>query len=415
MADYDIYSNVKPVAGTAAEVVMDGTTYTAAIDTFDWKSCVFLCSIHALAAYDDCSWAMKDSDDGSTFTDVDAEMIHTRNPSDGTTTSKAFHAGYRGKKRYVKAAFECDGTTEGELDITYGSAVTATSVTSSSTTATVTKSGHGLVTGQYVTIAGATQTAYNGRYRITVSSSSVFTYTFAGSGTSPATGTITYVAETPWANNPGADAIASISVGDSALNGDYVVSVAGAISSGSAASIVAYKKGNTGNGVATVSNINAAGASAILNEAITATCTAAASNAGTFTVRRADGTSLGTVTVGATGATLQVDSVNAFKLVVADGATDWIVGDIVEIQITDLGVNKYTLTDPDGTVIGHPLGGIAFTSSHLNFTIPDATVLVSSTSATATITVTNGLAKGQIMALLGNPLSGPIFSDSIET
>ena len=50
MADYDIYSNVKPVAGTAAEVVMDGATYTPAIDTFDWKSCIFMASIHALAA-----------------------------------------------------------------------------------------------------------------------------------------------------------------------------------------------------------------------------------------------------------------------------------------------------------------------------------------------------------------------------
>lgn len=70
--------------------------------------------------------------------------------------------------------------------------IAVTSITSASTTATVTtSSSHGLVTGATVRISGATQTEYNGFYVITVTGASTFTYTFAGSGTSPATGTIT--------------------------------------------------------------------------------------------------------------------------------------------------------------------------------------------------------------------------------
>jgi hypothetical protein len=68
-----------------------------------------------------------------------------------------------------------------------------TSLTSVSTTATATTYGkHGLEDGQIVAIAGATQTEYNGSVTITVASTTSFSYTFAGSATSPATGTITY-------------------------------------------------------------------------------------------------------------------------------------------------------------------------------------------------------------------------------
>lgn len=66
-------------------------------------------------------------------------------------------------------------------------------LTSSSTTATaVTSTDHGLSVNDSVTIAGAAQTEYNGTYTVkTVADSTHFTYTFAGSATTPATGTIT--------------------------------------------------------------------------------------------------------------------------------------------------------------------------------------------------------------------------------
>lgn len=67
---------------------------------------------------------------------------------------------------------------------------TPSSITSSGTTATVTYNAHGYSTGDTIVISGATQTEYNGAYVITVTGANTFTYTFAGSATSPATGTL---------------------------------------------------------------------------------------------------------------------------------------------------------------------------------------------------------------------------------
>lgn len=65
------------------------------------------------------------------------------------------------------------------------------SITRSSTTATVTTSTpHGFTTGQKVVVSGATQNDYNGAYTVTVTSATVFTYTVANSPATPATGTI---------------------------------------------------------------------------------------------------------------------------------------------------------------------------------------------------------------------------------
>jgi hypothetical protein len=68
--------------------------------------------------------------------------------------------------------------------------VTLTSV-GTVVTATIASGINGLTTGQTVSISGATQTEYNGNAVITVTGPNSFTYNFAGSATSPATGTIT--------------------------------------------------------------------------------------------------------------------------------------------------------------------------------------------------------------------------------
>lgn len=70
-------------------------------------------------------------------------------------------------------------------------AYTISSLTRSGTTATaVTSSAHGLVTGDLVTIVGATQTDYNlSNVAVTVTNSTTFTYTVANSPVTPATGT----------------------------------------------------------------------------------------------------------------------------------------------------------------------------------------------------------------------------------
>lgn len=71
-------------------------------------------------------------------------------------------------------------------------ALSVTSITRSGSTATVTTgSAHGLVSDQWATIAGAVESDYNGRFKITVTSTTVFTYTVANSPSTPATGTIT--------------------------------------------------------------------------------------------------------------------------------------------------------------------------------------------------------------------------------
>lgn len=78
------------------------------------------------------------------------------------------------------------------LDFTLGVDIPVTSITRSSTTATVTTTGaHGLSTNDRVAIEGAVETDYNGDYDITVTGANTFTYTVANSPTTPATGTIT--------------------------------------------------------------------------------------------------------------------------------------------------------------------------------------------------------------------------------
>jgi len=65
-------------------------------------------------------------------------------------------------------------------------------ITRSGTTATVnTGQVHGRLTGQVVAIAGADQSDYNGDLVVTVTSTTIYTYTVAGSPATPATGTIT--------------------------------------------------------------------------------------------------------------------------------------------------------------------------------------------------------------------------------
>lgn len=72
-------------------------------------------------------------------------------------------------------------------------AAAVTSITRSGSTATVTTTAnHGLSSGFWVRIAGATQTEYNGDHQITVTGVKTFTYSVTGTPATPATGTITF-------------------------------------------------------------------------------------------------------------------------------------------------------------------------------------------------------------------------------
>ena len=71
-------------------------------------------------------------------------------------------------------------------------AVAVASLTRSGSTATVTTAAaHGLETGDYARIAGATEPDYNGTFQVTVTSPTVFIITVSNSPDTPATGTIT--------------------------------------------------------------------------------------------------------------------------------------------------------------------------------------------------------------------------------
>lgn len=59
----------------------------------------------------------------------------------------------------------------------------------------VTSSPHGLVTGNYVTVSGCTQTEYNITAQITVSAADTFVYTISGAPATPATGSPAYSVE----------------------------------------------------------------------------------------------------------------------------------------------------------------------------------------------------------------------------
>ena len=72
-------------------------------------------------------------------------------------------------------------------DLPYQDTVTITRVT---TTATVAHTAHGMKTGETIYIKNAVQQEYNGEQVITVTTVNAYTYTVAGSPTTPATGTI---------------------------------------------------------------------------------------------------------------------------------------------------------------------------------------------------------------------------------
>lgn len=65
-----------------------------------------------------------------------------------------------------------------------------TSITRSGSVATVSHTGHNFLNNQEVSISGATQTEYNGKFRITYIDANSYSYTVSGTPTTPATGTI---------------------------------------------------------------------------------------------------------------------------------------------------------------------------------------------------------------------------------
>jgi hypothetical protein len=104
----------------------------------------------------------------------------------------------------------------------------------------------------------------------------------------------------------------------------------------------AASAGNTGNGVLTMADpaVN----SKVKNGNYRAVCTAVATNGGTFRVEGPDGVQIGNATVG-TPFNKEV------KFTIADGATDFVVGDAFDILVGVEAPSDYTYVpfDPSGT------------------------------------------------------------------
>jgi hypothetical protein len=114
--------------------------------------------------------------------------------------------------------------------------------------------------------------------------------------------------------------------------------VLGRIIAGSATA-AAKAGGNTGNGAFTMDPTTPVKAGAKIG-VYTVRAIAAATNAATFQVEDPEGFVLGTV---ATGGTFDDD----IKFTVADGATDFVVGDGFDVTVT-AGTGKYVRLDPSG-------------------------------------------------------------------
>ncbi|WP_051949248.1 head decoration protein [Methylosinus sp. PW1] len=104
-----------------------------------------------------------------------------------------------------------------------------------------------------------------------------------------------------------------------------------------AASVAAKTGGNTGNGVFSLDGTTPIIVSAEVG-VYAVRCIAAASNSGTFRVFDPKGRALGDVVVGSTFA-------NQIKFAIADGATDFIVGDGFDVTIA-AGSGKIKILDP---------------------------------------------------------------------
>lgn len=142
------------------------------------------------------------------------------------------------------------------------------------------------------------------------------------------------------------------------------------------ATSAAKSGGNTGNGALTMDATNPV-LGTPKRGVWTVRCIAAAANSGTFRVEDPDGNVRGDVAVGATFA-------DGIKFAIADGATDFIVGDGFDITVADAAAPKwkkavYGAVGPSGVAAGLLLDAVdASGGSDVKAVIVDGPCLVAS-------------------------------------
>lgn len=161
----------------------------------------------------------------------------------------------------------------------------------------------------------------------------------------------------------GALTLAAPAYGASIVNGTYQVRAIG----GTFAGVSAAGAGIVGNGVVTMGNPSTgAGARAGVYRA---TAIAAAANGGTFLVEDPDGNTVGVATVG----TLFNGPV---RFTIADGATDFAVGDFFNFTVTPAipaNGGTFSVTTPAGVRLADAVVGTPYTGAYVRFTIADGT------------------------------------------
>lgn len=133
-----------------------------------------------------------------------------------------------------------------------------------------------------------------------------------------------------------------------------------------AGATVAAAGGNTGNGVLTVDATDPVLTGAQPGD-YSVICIAAAVNSGTFRVTAPDGSVLGDVVVGATFS-------NLIKFVIADGATDFVVGDTFTITAAE-GSGNWVQLDQDATTGAEVAQGVLLRAADPSGGAVDAVIL----------------------------------------
>jgi hypothetical protein len=127
---------------------------------------------------------------------------------------------------------------------------------------------------------------------------------------------------------------------------------------------IAAQDGNTGD--ADISGVTVTLGAAAVPGVYLLTCTAETGNAGTFSVVTPDGTSLANLTVASAYTSTHIN------LTLPDGTTDWAVGDVVTVEV---GSMEYTELDPDATNGSQIAAGILYAATDATSAAAACTVI----------------------------------------
>lgn len=186
-------------------------------------------------------------------------------------------------------------------------------------------------------------------------------------GTVLAKGTKNTVAVAPGGTNTGngVATMASTKLGANAQVGTYTLTCSAIAAPTPGVATGAAVAGNTGNGTITAAPTVSAGAKVGVYRLI---CIEPGTDVGKFTLSDPDGIDLGVVTVAA------AYSANGLAFTIADGSTDFASGDSFIITVAAVPGNggTFQVVSPSGEVLPSLSVGVAYTG-HINLTIADGT------------------------------------------